>query len=224
MANTTLRNDPIRRNSRDSVTEGEPRDREGGLQRGQDAMTSRVRGRPAIGYVLREPPLSAPYASAPLNTMRRVMDDMDRLFEGMGFGRSPLLGRQSAAGLSPSEGSAWAPLSRELEGSWTPALEIVEREQNLVIRADLPGMRREDIEVDVTDELLTISGERKKEQSESREGFIRSERSYGRFSRTLALPEGVSGEGVTATFKDGVLEIVLPMPKRVENRRRVEIK
>lgn len=225
MANTTIRNDQARR----TVREGEPAtspDRETGLANARESMGSRVRGRTGAGYGLREPMLWAPLssASAPLNTMRRVMDDMDRIFEGMGFGRSPLLGRQSAATLSPAENSSWAPLSREPESSWVPALEIAERENDLVVRADLPGMRREDIEVDVTDDVLTISGERKKEQTESREGFFRSERSYGRFARTLALPEGVDAGAVAATFKDGVLEIVVPMPKRTENRRRVEIK
>ena len=226
MANTTLRNEQTRRGPRDGATGSEPGDRETGVQRGQEPTASRVRGRPAIGYLLREPLFAAPYASAsvPLNTMRRVMDDMDRIFEGMGFGPSPLLGREAAAAPAPSPSGAWASRTREHEGSWAPPLEILERDQNLVVRADLPGMRREDIEVDLTDDVLTISGERKKEQTESREGFFRSERTYGRFARTLALPEGVSAEGVAATFKDGVLEIVVPMPRRTENRRRVEIK
>jgi HSP20 family protein len=226
MANTTIRNDQSRRTGREGEPGATGGERQTGLQSGREPMSSRVRGRSGTGYGIREPLLWAPYStsSAPLNTMRRVMDDMDRIFEGMGFGRSPLLGRQPGAATAPAEGSSWAPLARELDTAWTPALEILERENNLVVRADLPGLRREDIEVDLSDDLLTISGERKKEQTENREGFYRSERSYGRFARTLALPEGVAAEGVEATFKDGVLEVVIPMPKRTENRRRVEIK
>lgn len=116
-------------------------------------------------------------------------------------------------------------INRRRPGVWAPDVELSQRDHELVVRADLPGMKREDVHVDVTDHDITISGERRQEQREEREGFYRTERSYGTFCRTIALPEGALADQATATFKDGVLEVKLPAPpEQVTRGRRLEIK
>jgi HSP20 family protein len=95
---------------------------------------------------------------------------------------------------------------------WVPAVDLVESDGQLVLRADLPGMDRDDIDVEVKDGVLTISGERKYENEDRREGFYRVERSFGRFSRSLRLPRGVDAGAVSAAFDRGVLEVTVPKP------------
>jgi HSP20 family protein len=95
---------------------------------------------------------------------------------------------------------------------WVPAMDLVETEEHLVLRADLPGMSREDVAIEVKDRTLFISGERKDEHSEKVEGYYRFERSFGSFSRTLTLPDGISAEAIEADFDKGVLEIRIPKP------------
>jgi HSP20 family protein len=96
---------------------------------------------------------------------------------------------------------------------WIPAMDPVETEDHLVLRADLPGVDRDDIEIEVKDGVLTISGERRAEHEEKREGFHRVERSFGRFSRALELPQGVAADSVGASFERGVLEVRMPKPE-----------
>jgi HSP20 family protein len=101
---------------------------------------------------------------------------------------------------------------------------MLQRDNELVIRADLPGLKREEITVDVTEDSITISGERKQEYKEEREGAYRSERRYGRFSRVIPLPEGTITDQAKATFDNGVLEIKMPAPpEQVRRGRRLEI-
>jgi HSP20 family protein len=95
---------------------------------------------------------------------------------------------------------------------WVPAIDLVEREGQLVLRADLPGMDRDDVEVQIKDGVLTVSGERKYENESKGEGFYRIERSFGRFSRSLRLPRGVDAGAVSASFDRGVLEVTVPKP------------
>lgn len=95
---------------------------------------------------------------------------------------------------------------------WVPAVDLVEQDGQLVLRADLPGMDRDDIEVQVKDGVLTVSGERKYENENKGEGFYRVERSFGRFSRSLRLPRGVDASAVSASFDRGVLEVIVPKP------------
>lgn len=107
---------------------------------------------------------------------------------------------------------------------WTPQIESFQRGDQFVVRADLPGLRKEDVNIEVTDEAITIQGERRDEHEESREGFYRSERTYGSFYRVVPLPEGAITESAKATFRDGVLEITAQAPPReVSRRRRLEI-
>jgi HSP20 family protein len=96
------------------------------------------------------------------------------------------------------------------EGQWIPAVDVSENESEMVLRAELPGMTNDDIEVNLQDNVLTLKGEKKQEKKEDKENFHRLERSYGSFTRSFSLPAGVKQEDIKATFKDGILEISLP--------------
>lgn len=99
---------------------------------------------------------------------------------------------------------------------WVPAMDLVEADDHLALRADLPGLNRDDVEIEVKDGVLTISGERKAEHEERTEGFYRVERAFGSFSRSLTLPKGVDPEQVLADFDDGVLEVRVPKPEEAK--------
>src|SRR5436305_9506773 len=93
---------------------------------------------------------------------------------------------------------------------WIPAMDLVEAEDNFVLRADLPGLSEGDVNIELEDNVLTISGERKAEHQERQEGYYRLERGSGAFARSLTLPEGVDPEAVQASFDRGVLEVRIP--------------
>jgi HSP20 family protein len=95
---------------------------------------------------------------------------------------------------------------------WVPPMDLVETDSDLVLRADLPGLTRDDVEIEIKDGTLTVSGERKSQHEEESEGYYRVERAFGRFSRSLTLPEGIDAESVVAEFADGVLEVRIPKP------------
>ena len=124
----------------------------------------------------------------PFALMRQFTEDMDRT-----------LGRE--------------PGGRELEGAglWSPAIEVKRKNGDVVVTAELPGLKKEDVQVNITGNLMTLEGERKQEKEEKREGFYHSERSYGKFLRKIELPEGARTEQATAEFKDGVLEVKVPV-------------
>ena len=108
--------------------------------------------------------------------------------------------------------------------AWSPKIDVFEKDGRLVTRIDLPGMKKEDLSVEVTDGHLALSGERKREQEEKKDNFYRSEREYGSFYRAVPLPEGVKLEDVKATFADGVLEVSVPLPAKPDaNVRKVRI-
>ncbi len=154
--------------------------------------------------------------SEPFTLLQRMSADMDRLFEQLGFG-SPLAGSALSVPM----------LGRNTidAGAWTPQIETFRRGDNLVIRADVPGVRKEDLHVEVDDGVLTLSGERRSEHEENRDGYYRTERSYGRFERSIALPDGVGADQCEASFHDGVLEVTLPAPKEQERKaKRIEIR
>jgi HSP20 family protein len=102
---------------------------------------------------------------------------------------------------------------------WVPAMDLVETDEHFVLRADLPGVTEQDVSIELEDNLLTVSGERKAEHEEKREGFYRLERASGAFSRSLTLPKGVDGEAVTAGFENGVLEVRIPKPEQRRPRK-----
>jgi len=168
------------------------------------------------GMVRRQPSTASGYGASgsPFSLMRRMAEDMDRLFEDFGFGLpgfalSPVL----SSGATPRRGGSASGFART---GWMPPIETFRRGDKLVVRADLPGLRKEDVSVEIDDGVLTIAGERSEEDTEDREGYYHSERSYGQFQRSLVLPEGVTGDSCDATFKDGVLEVTIPVPKQAE--------
>ena len=102
---------------------------------------------------------------------------------------------------------------------WMPAMDLVETEQHFVLHADLPGLSEEDVNIEVEERVLTISGERKAEHETNKEGYHRVERAFGSFSRSLTLPEGVDPEAVAASFDRGVLEVRIPKPEERKPRK-----
>ena len=102
---------------------------------------------------------------------------------------------------------------------WAPAVDLIEREDSLVLKADLPGLSEDDVQIEVRDNVLTIAGERKAEHEDKQNGYYRIERSFGRFSRSLQLPEGVDADRIGASFENGVLEVTIPKPEARQPRR-----
>jgi HSP20 family protein len=105
---------------------------------------------------------------------------------------------------------------------WVPAMDLVETEDQLVLKADLPGLGHDDVEIEVKDGVLTVSGERSAEHEENSEGFYRVERAFGRFSRSMTLPDGIDAEKIAAEFHEGVLDVRIPKPE-ARKPHRVEI-
>src|SRR3954463_9122711 len=127
----------------------------------------------------------------PLRELSTLQNEMNRLF--------------NTAFDGPAPAGNGAALRR-----WLPPMDLVETDDHFVLRADLPGLGEEDVSLEVEDRVLTISGERKNEQSEKADGFYRVERAPGAFSRSLTLPEGIDADGIAATFDKGVLEVRIP--------------
>jgi HSP20 family protein len=118
----------------------------------------------------------------------------------------------------------WPSLELAEARAWSPTIEVFEKDNRLVTKVDLPGLKKEDVKVEVTDGHLSISGERKREFEDKKKNVYRSEREYGSFYRAVPLPEGVRLEDVKATFADGVLEVSVPIPTRAQAKvRKVEI-
>jgi HSP20 family protein len=106
---------------------------------------------------------------------------------------------------------------------WIPAMDLTEEGEQFVLRADLPGLDEQDVQIELDDRVLTVSGERRSEQESRRDGHYRVERASGKFARSLTLPEGVDPETIEATFEKGVLEVRIPKPEQ-RRPRRVPIK
>jgi HSP20 family protein len=130
----------------------------------------------------------------PLNLLRQMTSELDRMFD-----EPWTLFRPSSELLSTD-----APM-------WAPKVDVVTKDNTLVTRVDLPGMKKEDVLVEVQDGYLTLSGERKKELKEEDANFYREEREYGSFCRSIPLPKGIKAEDVKATFNNGVLEVMVPL-------------
>jgi HSP20 family protein len=106
---------------------------------------------------------------------------------------------------------------------WTPAMDLVEHEDHFLLRADLPGLVEGDVNLEVRDNTLRISGERKAEHEQRERGWYRLERQFGKFSRALTLPDGINADAIEANFAHGVLEVRIPKPEE-RKPRRIEIK
>jgi HSP20 family protein len=161
----------------------------------------------------------APRAGSPFAFVRRFAEEMDRLFEDFGVGHGLHMPGFITRGHELRRREAGL-----VEADWSPHIDVKEQGGRLLVRADLPGLTRDDIAVEVTPDALTIRGERKQEKEE-REGYSYRECSYGRFYRSLPLPEGVDTTKVTAEFHNGVLEVGIPLPPHPEPRARsVEVR
>ena len=141
----------------------------------------------------------------PFAAMRRMHEEMDRVF-------SQTLG--GASGPAGFVGGLTA---------WSPALEVSEKDNQITICAELPGLRPEDVKVEVTDDALVIQGERKQEHEDKTGGQWRSERHYGRFYRSIPLPEGASADKAHADFKNGELIVTVPVQRPESKRRQIPI-
>lgn len=145
-------------------------------------------------------PLPALWEPSPF--MQRFVKEFDRMFEDRAW---PFF-------------FAGRPQFEEI--TWRPEVEIFELENLLKVRVDLPGIKKDEVKVEVTDGGLTISGERKRETTEKKGEYFRSERVYGTFYRTIPLPEGAKLDEVNALFTDGVLEVTVPLAARIEPKKR----
>jgi HSP20 family protein len=133
----------------------------------------------------------------PIRELDSLQGDMNRLFDRFFEGRAP----------------------NGVSRRWIPAMDLVETEDSLVLRGDLPGMTEDDVDIEIKDNVLTVSGERKAESEEKGEGYHRVERSFGRFSRSLTLPQGIDPDKVEAGFENGVLEVRIPKPAEAKPTR-----
>ena len=98
------------------------------------------------------------------------------------------------------------------ENAWTPAVDVVRDDGNLVLRADIPGIKPEEVTIEFDNDVLTVSGHHEESTESEEEHFVRRERRYGAFARSMTLPPGVDGNAITATTRDGVLEVTIPLP------------
>ena len=138
----------------------------------------------------------------PLRSLRDLREEMDRLWEGF---------------------PAFPRFRRLIEEQAWPAIDVFDRNGSLVVKADVPGMTAKDIEVNVTEDGITISGERTEEKEVKEKDYYRSERSYGRFMRQVPLPVGADRDKAEANFKEGVLEITFPL-KEEAKQKKIEVK
>jgi len=142
-------------------------------------------------------PFSGLLGASPFKFMKRFTEEMDRAFSGLA---------------APTEFELWAPL-----------LEVKHKNGNFVVTAELPGLTKDEIKVEVIEEALVIEGERKREKDEKGEEYYRSERYYGKFYRSIPLPKGAKADEIKAELTNGVLEVVIPVPELKPATRQVPI-
>jgi HSP20 family protein len=171
-----------------------------GRERGQRGARMARRGAYAPSMFALSP--GAVLSMSPFELMRRFTDELDRAFESLGIARGVGAGEIRM---------------------WTPSVEVFERDNNLVVRAELPGLDKDDVRVELTDDGLVIEGERRREREERLEGGYRSEIEYGRFYRMIPLPEGVNVDQAQARMNNGVLEVAIPMAETKRPRRSIPV-
>ncbi|NIN01098.1 MAG: Hsp20 family protein [candidate division Zixibacteria bacterium] len=132
----------------------------------------------------------------PFRDLVSIQDEMNRLFDDF-FGR-------------PLVKTEWT------EGVWTPSVDVSEDKHNVVIKAEMPGMTKDDVRISVQDNVLTLKGEKKQEKEEKDKNYHRIERSYGSFCRSFQLPTTVKTDKIKASYKDGVLSVTLPKTEEVK--------
>jgi len=102
------------------------------------------------------------------------------------------------------------------ERAWTPPIDVVREDDHLVVHADLPGLKPEEVKIEVDDDILTVSGEHRESEEQKEKNYVRRERRYGSFSRSMALPPGVDAKKIEAKTHDGVVEVTIPLPKEAK--------
>ncbi|MBZ2187441.1 MAG: Hsp20/alpha crystallin family protein [Bryobacter sp.] len=142
-------------------------------------------------------PKSRLWSTGAVSLAREMSEEMERFFRGINGG---------------------APLE-----AWAPTIDIDRSNGTMVISAELPGLKKEDVKVEVTAESVVIQGERKQEKEEDREGYHRWERSYGHFYRAIPLPDGAQTDLIQADLKDGVLKVSIPVPETAKTSRQVPV-
>jgi HSP20 family protein len=135
----------------------------------------------------------------PVRELNSLQSEMNRLF--------------NAFFDTPTTGANGAPRR------FIPSMDLTETDTQYVLKADLPGVSEDDVSIELDDNVLTVSGERKSEREEKKEGYHRVERSFGHFGRSLTLPDGVDADAIAATFDKGVLEVRIPKPEQRQPRR-----
>jgi len=188
--------------NKDNKQQGESMEQTGNRgESGQQTAVAQSRNNPQAGMSWRS---GVPGLFNPFSLMRRFGEDMEQLFDEFGFGRL-------------------APRGFDQMAAWTPQVEVRQRDKEFVVRADLPGINKDNVKVELRDDSIVLRGERQEERKEEREGFLRTERSYGSFYREIPLPPGVDTSKATATFRDGVLEITMPSSEGEGRVRQLEI-
>jgi HSP20 family protein len=153
-----------------------------------------------VPSIMAAPPglLAGAFMSNPFEFMRRLNSEMDRLFESQLGGDV----QESAVGAA----------------TWMPRIESVQHDNQLVVRAELPGLTKDDVTINVDDGTLEISGERRQNEEEQSDGSWWSERSYGSFYRAIPLPDGVNEDQITAKFENGILNVTVPLPQQATRK------
>lgn len=168
-------------------------------QRGT-GLSRRSRSPSMVPSIMAAPPglLAGAFMSNPFEFMRRLNSEMDRLFESQ-FGGDV---QESGVGTA----------------TWMPRIESVQHNNQLVVRAELPGLTKDDVTINVDDGTLEISGERRQDEEEQSDGSWWSERSYGSFYRAIPLPDGVNEDQITAKFENGILNVTVPLPQQATRK------
>jgi HSP20 family protein len=170
----------------------------------QQSSSLQQKGRSGLGRDLYSPGFGGGlFSSSPFALLREMTDLMDRTWGGTGS-------RSSHTG---SHGGTM----------WSPALEVCQQENEMKIWADLPGLDPKDVKLEIDNDQIVIQGERKQEHNEEREGWHRSERVYGSFYRAIPLPEGARADDIKAEFRNGVLEVNVPLEQPKSTKRQIQI-
>ena len=135
----------------------------------------------------------------PFRELRSLQDDVNRLFR--------------------SSFTRGGDDNEMMRGAWAPSVDIFENKDNIVLEAELPGMKQEDFDLSIENNVITLRGERKFEKTDETDNYHRVERSYGSFTRSFTLPQTVSAEGATAEYNNGVLRVMLPKKEETKSRR-----